>query len=200
MTIDKFFNRILRLFCFYDGINIDFSTKENIKELAFLNFYLSSISYENIQEIISIGNILQTGLGGILDIFFILLERNYEKLDFIDNNFIIDGNLDNKILDCIGQLKQIVVENEKSSPSAKNAFKDVVTVEDVLTKSWIKKDCLSEYLYFKKIYTPIMGEVFSKLKDLIYNYCQQKQIIVLSKLLRAFNLFKSKKKEIPKTS
>ena len=54
LTIDKFFNKILRLFCWYDEIPLDFSIKEKSNSTHFFNYFITRLDYQQLNDLIKI--------------------------------------------------------------------------------------------------------------------------------------------------
>ena len=198
VTIDKFFNKVLRLFCFYDGISVDFSIKESMHRGELLHFFLSHLQTEPMNTLIALCGELNMNIESVVELFFVLLEIDYEELDFIKDEFIINNHINDEITTCLAKLDHIVQLNPASSASAKKAIKPHSKPEEILKTTWLQKETLSEYSYFKKIYTPEMDEIFAELKQLLLHYCKQKQTKTLAKLTQSFQNFKALKKQYQK--
>jgi len=199
VTFDKFFNKILRLFCFYGDVSIDFNVKDSIENTKFLNYFLDDLSSSEIQNLIKISNSLNTDIVNIVNLLFVLFDKDEEISSLIDTDMIIDNDIQDKIFEQINLLKNIVYDNPISSASAKKAFDNIDNIEDLLNKkTWIQKKSLEEYSYFKKIYTQNMDDIFFKLKNLLVKYYHQKQNIFLSSLFVSYNSFKMAKNKYQK--
>ena len=143
LTFDAFFNRILRSFCFYAGVPMDYEIVSNAFEpeaffaelgeldrwrvAKFLKEYSVSVDalMKNFGEFFELPNLLQT-----------------KKVKFNEE----------RVLGFARTIQNEVLSFEGASESAKKSveFKNVFELLES-GKTWLTKDELNEYSFFKKV-------------------------------------------------
>jgi len=188
-TIDKFINKILREFSGYIDIGDDFGIANDDEDLMLYKF-LNSLNLKEFDLLINFSHNYNKKLSSIISLFKTLDEKNevYEIVDF--NTELLDV-LQTDILTSAQKIKEYVL-NSKLSPSAKKAvdFDDVDTLLNK-GKTWLSKDGLEEFTYFKKdkdIYS--LNDEFNKVKININYYYKLQEQSILNKLFAIFNNFK----------
>jgi len=147
-TIDKFINKILREFCGYIDISDDFSIDNDDEDLMLFKF-LNSLDFKQFDLLINFSHNYNKKLSSIVELFKTLDEKNenYELKKF-DETLI--NTLQTDILNDAQDIKEYVL-NSLLSASAKKAV-DYDDIKSLLEKgkTWLTKDSLSEFSYFKK--------------------------------------------------
>ncbi len=189
-TIDKFVNKILREFSGYTGISDDFVIEYDDEELLLYKF-LMSIDEKEFDSLIHFAYIENKRLNSIVELFKTLDEKN-EPLKTKHVDFSKYDTIKTTILDNANKIKDFI-DSSLLSPSAKNAvdFNDINTLL-FKGKTWLIKDTLQEFTYFKKTTIPTeLEDCFTQLKQNITHYYKVKEIITLNHMFEIFNNFKN---------
>ncbi len=210
-TIDKFVNKILREFSGYVGISDDFVIEYDDEELLLYKF-LISLDEKKFDSLIHFAHIENKKLNSIVALFKILDEKNEQLEVFIptqeSGNEAVEENGNKRkqtlfplsrvgtytninLMNNANKIKQFI-ENSSLSNSAKKAV-DFKNINELLTKgkTWLTKDTLQEFTYFKKATIPSeLENTFIELKQNITSYYQEKERITLNHLFKIFNDFK----------
>ena len=192
-TIDKFLSQILRKFSFYAGVTPDFEideTKdEKIKTQHFLKEVIKKGKYERLVEFAASE---KKRVGDI----FALFERFYEKEHEIENISVnkLPYKNEEEILNLVRAIKELFYSCPSLSKSAKKAL-DIDSLDSLLSNTWICKESLKEYNYFKKCYKENFDPPFMQLKKELKNYFSAKESFILSELLELFRIYKVSNKE-----
>ena len=197
MTIDKFLNKILRLFCWYVGMNQNFNIK-NENPFLIKQKFLESLDYLELNRLTKFLANTNTSFSTIWTIFEILDDKSCE-IEIKLNDQYIDLQED-IILDTAFEIKKFV-DNSDASLSAKNSV-DFDSLDTMLIKgkTWLAKESLQDFSYFKKIYTEQLDIVFFKLKLLLSQYFRKKEQIFLFTIYKYFKNYQSVKKNYIKLS
>lgn len=190
MTIDKFLNKILRSFCWYVGISNDFSISADrtkvIKEL-----FLNSLDDNDFFNIIDLAYNETKSLNYFFELFEIIYEKEKEDIKFPIVEY--DDSINTTILKSAFFIKEYILSSD-ASDTAKNAvdFDDVDTLLDK-GKSWLSKDSLEEYRYFKKVYISSLDDELANIKKLLPIYFMHKETNLLQQLFYFYNIYKNVK-------
>lgn len=186
-TIDKFINKILREFCGYVGIMDDFEIKEDDEQKLSLKF-LKSLDQNQFDTLVDFSLYERKKFNSLFDLFKVLLEKN-EKIDIVN----IDASLlklqKEQILKNAYKIKEGILACEKASNSAIKAV-SFENFDDLFKATWLQKESLSDYTYFKKCSNDTLESVFFKLKEDLSNYYKLRAGYSLSKLYELFIMFK----------
>ncbi len=188
-TIDKFVNKILREFSGYIGINDDFEIKFDDEELLLYKF-LSSLDEQQFNSLISFAHTENKKLNSIVELFKILIDKN-EKLETIEYPISSFEAVKIAILEDANIIKNFI-DKSTVSKSGYNAV-DFNSVETLLDKgkTWLTKDSLSEFSYFKKAKPPKeLDDNLERLKQNITLYYSIQESITLKNLFKIFEDFK----------
>ena len=189
-TIDKFINKILREFSGYIGINDDFDIKFDDEELLLYKF-LSSLDEIQFESLISFAHRENKKLNSIVELFKTLIDKN-EKLEVIHYPKGSFEAVQTAILEDATVIKNFI---DKSAVSA-SGYKavDFHTIEELLDKgkTWLTKESLSEFSYFKKAKPPAeLDDNLERLQTNITLYYQIQESYTLHNLFKIFDDFKS---------
>jgi len=188
-TIDKFVNKILREFAGYINIDDDFSISNDDEDLMLYKF-LNSLDSKEFESLIYFSHSYNKKLSSIIELFKVLDEKN-EQYEVVDFNLEILNVLKTEILTNAQKIKEYVLQS-KLSPSAKKAvdFNDIKTLLDK-GKTWLSKDSLGEFTYFKKDKQIIeLDDNFHKIKENLKYYYKLEEQKILNNLFNIFNNFK----------
>ena len=185
LTIDSFLDSILRLFSWYAKLNNDYDIAQDNKD-DFLEWLFRKSNMEDLESISQVSIDVNMNLDDILQSVYSLYSKNISV--YSDSTQSIDGDVESDILELADKIKNHILINSFASNSAKKAV-SFENVDELLTKTWLLKDELNEYSYFKKKEIDIssLDNVFYALKEKIAIYMRQVEIKNLSFLLRAFN-------------
>lgn len=190
ITLDTFISKILREFSGYIGISDDFKIENDDYDLMLYKFLLS-LTNEDFHNLIDFSHTNEKKLHSIVELFTLLDERNVD-FKIVEFSTSLLQTLEEEIVRS-GLLIKEFIEDANLSPSALNAvnFDDL---ESLLFcgKTWLTKESLKEYSYFKKatIKEEIEAE-FKKIKSYLATYFKYKEIGILNHLFAIFNNFKT---------
>ena len=186
-TIDKFINKILREFCGYVGISDDFEIKEDDIEALSLKF-LESLDSKQFETLIDFSHYEKKKFNSLFDLFKNLLEKN-EKVDILNiDATLIDFQKENVMTHAF-KIKEAILNCSVASNSAQKAV-DFEKFDDLFGRTWLEKDTLADYSYFKKCANETLESYFSSLKDEIGIYYKLRAGYSLSKLFELYLMFK----------
>ncbi len=187
-TIDKFINNILREFCGYIGISDDFEIKEDDIESLSMRF-LQSLDSKQFDSLIDFSLYEKKKFNSIFDLFKNLLEKN-ENIEIVD----IDSELINvqkeQVLNSSYKIKEAILNCDLASNSAKKAV-DFENFDELFTKTWLTKEVLSDYSYFKKCSNETLESYFVTVKEEVSLYYKLRAGYSLSKLFELYLMFKN---------
>ena len=189
-TIDKFINKILREFSGYAKLSDDFSIGDDDEELLLYKF-LISLDKVKFDSLVRFSHIQEKKLNSLLSLFKTLDEKNEDFAKLI-KPIKYNDNLENNLMTLANKIKAFVLKQSLSS-RAKNSV-DFTNIKELLVKgtTWLEKDYLKEYSYFKKADIPnSMEDIFQDLKNNIILYFRQKENITLKHLIEIFDDFKT---------
>ena len=186
-TIDKFINKILREFCGYVGISDDFEIKEDDIEALSLKF-LESLDSKQFETLIDFSHYEKKKFNSLFELFKNLLEKN-EKVDILNiDATLIDFQKENVMTHAF-KIKEAILNCSVASNSAQKAV-DFEKFDDLFGRTWLEKDILADYSYFKKCANETLESYFSSLKDEIGIYYKLRAGYSLSKLFELYLMFK----------
>ena len=194
-TIDKFINKILREFSGYSGISDDFQIANDDEELLLLNF-LNSLDELSFDTLINFAVTENKKINTINGLFKLLLEKLYsfdmQKFQYDKNIFLDLKNCEDTIMLNANKIKEHILNFEAISNTAKNAvnFNDVDSLLDC-GKTWLEKDSIKEYRYFKKAYSEPLDSYLHTIKKELGIYFRYREVYTLNKLFELFIRFKN---------
>jgi exodeoxyribonuclease V beta subunit len=188
-TLDKFMNKILREFSGYIDISDDFSIENDDHDLMLYKF-LISLNEEQFDKLIHFSYDNDKKLNSLIELFMLLDEKNenFNQYDF--SKHLLDSIIDNILLSANKIAKHIL--NSNASNSAKKAV-TFSSIEELLQvgKTWLTKDSLIEYSYFKKANpTPELDNELEAIKNDLSLYYRYKEIGILNGIFAIYNNFK----------
>lgn len=194
-TIDKFINKILREFCTYIAISDDFEIKNDDVELLSYKF-LQSLNSKSFDDLIEFSIYESKKFNMVFELFNILLEKN-ENISLIELESTLINLQKDLVLSEAFKIKEYFKNCEKISNSGLKAV-DFDRFDELFDKTWISKNSLSEYQYFKKYVNIEVEEIFSKLRVELEKYYKIRSAYSLNKIFKLYLEFKNFKLEFNK--
>lgn len=190
-TIDKFVNKILREFCGYIGISDDFKIlNDDIEVLSFK--FLQSLDENSFKELVEFSLYEKKKFNSIFELFKSLIEKN-ESINPIEIDAQFLDILKDDILQKAFKIKEHFLNCSMASASAIKAV-DFNSFEELFSKTWIEKESLYDYSYFKKCTNEEINSIFLELKEGFLNYYKLRASYSLNKIFKLYINFKEFKK------
>jgi exodeoxyribonuclease V beta subunit len=186
-TIDKFINKILREFCGYIGISDDFEIKVDDIEALSMKF-LQSLNATQFETLIDFSHYEKKKFNSIFELFKNLLEKN-ETVDILNIDAKLIDLQKQNVLEFAFKIKEQILNCNGASASAIKAV-DFETFDELFGRTWLEKDTLADYSYFKKCANETIESYFSNLKDEIAIYYKLRAGYSLSKFFELYLMFK----------
>jgi exodeoxyribonuclease V beta subunit len=191
VTLDSFFNSILRACALEIGLDANFAIKDNAHETLQEHFLFELDKNKDIIKLSKLAiNLQKRKAKDIMELLKLLYE-----LDAIlpESNYVVENidslkieilELKDKILDIV---KRVGASNSAINIFAKDDFKEFIK------QGVFEKDSLSEHRYFKKYLpkAPELDDMFIALKELIANYHLKIEQSVLYYLFEIYNSYKN---------
>ncbi len=191
-TIDKFLSQILRKFSSYLDLLPDFEIDEDKDEIIKLEIFLKELlengKYEKFLDFVLL---LERRFSDV----FALLERFYE-IDYeiekisIENRKLISKE---RVLLFLNEIKRIFFECKALSASAKKSL-NIEDINGIVSSSWICKDSLRDFRYFKKCYKEEADRYFYDLKEALRDFAKFKEFTVIKEFLNFYEIYKASNK------
>lgn len=194
-TIDKFVNKILKEFGGYAGISDDFEILSDDEELLGYHF-LNSLDESSFKDLVDFSLYEGKKFNSLFTLFKSLIEKN-EEFNTLEIDASLIDLLKDEILKCSFKIKEHFLNCSEASSSAIKAV-DFTNFEELFLKTWIQKDSLFDYSYFKKCANETINNEFLNLKELFFKYYKVRASYSLSKIFKLFNKFKEFKFEFNK--
>lgn len=186
-TIDKFINKILREFCGYIGISDDFEIKVDDIEALSMKF-LQSLNATQFETLIDFSHYEKKKFNSIFELFKNLLEKN-ETVDILNIDAKLIDLQKQNVLEFAFKIKEQILNCNGASASAIKAV-DFETFDELFGRTWLEKETLADYSYFKKCVNETIESYFSNLKVEIAIYYKLRAGYSLSKLFELYLMFK----------
>lgn len=194
VTIDSFINKILRKFSWYVGFESDFEIGSDETDLILKNFLenLSNTEFEDLVSLAKRENRLQNSLN---ELFMLLYNKDKELPDLKFNYIPLNSQ---KTKNLFLRFKDYILNSPQASDSAKKAVD--IEFEDVINTTWIKKNSLKEYSYFKKksLYQEWFEDVLNELKEYFRVDLLNKETLFLENLFNLYEKWKGYKWQFKK--
>ena len=186
-TIDKFINKILREFSGYIGISDDFEIKEDDVEALSYRF-LYSLDAKQFETLIDFSHYEKRKFNNIFELFKDLLEKN-EKIEPLNIDVTLIDLQKQNVMEFAFKIKESILSCKVASDSAKKAV-SFEKFDELFEKTWLEKDSLADYAYFKKCSNETLEEYFVSLKKEMEIYYKLRAGYSLSKLFELYLMFK----------
>lgn len=190
MTIDKYLNTILRSFSLYAGLMPDFDIAP-IDRYELMDDFLAAAGKLGIyDDILELAHLERRKMTDLFDLFATLLDKEKEVARLPrpapgDQRFAAEA----EAAELMDELKSAV---EGCPAASKSAIKAVQfeNVEELAAKTWMQKESLADYSFFKKCYRPEMDDLFFRLKKAVKRFFDEKEAYILSRLLALYDLYR----------
>lgn len=190
MTIDAFFNQILRSFALNVGISPLFDVAKS-SQTEEIELFLQEIKAQKLSnELLYFAMVLRRDIYGIFD----YLHKIYStKIDL--NRFVFDQPKLSDIYsakdDAFGEYLHIKSIIESSQNASAAAIKSVRfdDLDSVVNQTWFSKETLADFNYFKKIFTPQLDEHFLALKTKCKKWFDLQEKFAISTLVAIYNTY-----------
>ncbi len=192
-TIDKFLSQILRKFSLNLGLMPDFVIENQTSKHLFIKRFMTNIQKANLySKLINFSFYEKKKLSEIFGFLDNLYEKDGELDTFITYENINYDVFENEIMANIETLQDIFFSHDKFSTRARKTL-NVVSIDDLLSKTWICKDSF-EYWDYKKYFIPKADEVLHNIKYLLKKYFQAKEIYIKSLYFDLYRVYKETKR------
>lgn len=188
LTFDAFFNRILRSFCFYAGVPINYKI---VPTSIDANDFLKELNEVSKWRVAKFLKEYDTSLDALLSSF----NELYELPNLFAKKALTLN--ESTILSFANTIKKDVLACENASNSAKKAV-DFRNVKELLNagKTWLVKDELSEYTYFKKVqFSKDAQNAFINLKQELRNWFEARESLFLGMIAKWFDAYLNARKK-----
>lgn len=194
LTIDKFINKILREFSGYAGVGDDYKIK-TLNTEYFIYRFLRFLDDEQLQNLIEFIYAHGRKLDSIIDILRFMDEKN-EPIICQEVEYNVVTSLKDEILRIALKLKILLVSDDKISDSGKKALDfDDFDILLLRGKTWLTKDKIEDFTYFKKIATPEANKIFWQLKIKLKDFYVYDGVFKLGQISKIYGYFKIFKEE-----
>ena len=199
-TIDSFANTILRKFAHHFNILPNYQIVDEIDIRKFQNyFYKHLYSSKYLSEMFQIEKLSNTKLDRVLEHLHYLypnevsIRKIAKKYQEVEIGIEVIEELESEILEHGQYIASSILKYAKLSNSGRKNL-EFSNLEELLEKSWIEKDCLSQFRFFTKPLREIenSNEVensFQILKEYINIYLQKKSNLIIKSLLNLFRFY-----------
>ena len=191
VTIDSFIAKILRKFSFYAGFESDFDIGKDDKEVVF-NRFLEGLDESDFADLVSLSKREEKLRNSLSDLFRDLYEKDKELPEL---KFVYKPVDRAKVESEFKRLKDYILNSPEASKSAIKAID--IDLDDAINTTWITKNSLKEYQYFKKktLYQDWFDDVLDVLKEYFKSTFINKEAQFLERLFILYGFWKSKKWE-----
>ena len=209
-TIDSFALNILKRFSHYLNIIPQFQIVEKLNEERFKEFFFRALNQEKYrQELVNLEKLnSKLTIDEVFDEMQFFYVKELEIYEFYKKYLNYQPptelyTLENIIMETANALADWFSYFDLSS-RGKNAltFSDFHEFLEK-SKTWITKNKLSEYSYFKKAFkengeSDLLNSTFQKLKELLTTYFEIREKLIFKSLFKIFQLYIIKREEFVK--
>ncbi len=191
-TIDKFFAQVLRLFSQHLGLMPDFTIDELTDEQRFLLRFLRNVKRADAyKDLVLFAAQESKKLGDIFTLLKNLYSKDAELHEVDFDTEALPYPLEKELMQLVAQLKQLFSDNcPNLSKSGKNALDKIKDAETLKDATWMHKESINDYSYFRKCYMPQMDDLHHELKIKLARYLEQREQFLLSRYMRLYKLYK----------
>ena len=147
MTLDAFFMSVLKKFCWYAGVPSDFEIDELLDRDRLYERFLAQLDDSTRQALAHL--CLQNQWFGVRDcrsFFEHLLQHSLQSPEILTQH---SQSAPSHWRQLFAQLRDSIMQHNLSKSA--NAALQVATFSELLGKTWLHRDSLQEYQYFKKL-------------------------------------------------
>ena len=153
-----------------------------------LYLFLQSLNATQFETLIDFSHYEKKKFNSIFELFKNLLEKN-ETVDIVNIDAKLIDLQKSNVLEFAFKIKEQILNCSGASASAIKAV-DFETFDDLFGRTWLEKDTLANYSYFKKCANDILENHFFSLKEQIAIYYKLRAGYSLSKLFELYLMFK----------
>ncbi len=198
-TIDAFFAHILRSFSLYMELMPDFTIDARGVEREVLGRFVQKT--------------LRHGLYTKLIEFALFSERSMTDLfeEYFESFYAIDHELPVSVMECespqkmerlalerFEQLKKALLACGDLSESGQKALR-IESVSEILNATWLARDSLGAYRYFRKCFRKEMDRPFFALKEALVRYMRARECYYKNELFKLYDLYKKARRHENRT-
>ncbi|MDR1451915.1 MAG: RecB-like helicase [Helicobacteraceae bacterium] len=197
MTLDSFFNQILRRFSLYCGLSPLFeigAIDENEAIDAFLSEARKRGLIDGFLRFLLESD--QNTPGGF-EVFSRLYVENRTLENYENVDYKAIESAESAAMEAHKRIRDLALASGEISPSGVNAL-NAEHITQTLDRSWLAKSSLKEYKFFTKIFSPAMDEAFCEFKAALKNYFDLQEQNALSRLQTLYDCFAQSQSAIKK--
>ncbi|WP_456449122.1 RecB-like helicase [Hydrogenimonas sp.] len=188
MTIDRFIHQVLRKFCWYAGVESDFTVEATPGE-EFFRHFLGTLDDRRYGELVEFARFEAQKSRNIAEFFEILYEKEKELPPI---SYDVEPYSDEEAMRWALRIKEYFLDAPVSERARKTMRFE--TIEEVIGSSWFARESLN-YWDFKKAYIPALDEWFHALKEAVADYYLKKERFFLARIFGLYTLYKAAKME-----
>ncbi len=164
-----------------------------LQMMIFLSYkFLQSLDENSFKELVEFSLYEKKKFSSIFELFKILIEKN-EKINPIEIDAKLINLIKNDILEKAFKIKEHILNCKAASASAIKAV-SFTNFDELFSNTWIEKDTIYDYSYFKKCANEEINSLFLELKDSFLNYYKLRTSYSLNKIFKLYINFKEFKK------
>ncbi|RUM45017.1 MAG: RecB-like helicase [Hydrogenimonas sp.] len=193
MTIDKFIHQVLRKFCWYAGLQSDFTVEPESRDTFFERF-LEELEENHYYDLINFARFEAQKRQSIADFFELLYEKDKELPPM---EFLVEPYDEEPAMQWAFKLKEFVI-NGNFSNTAKRMM-EFENLSEVIEKSWFGRPSLN-YRTFSKGFIEEMDVWLHNLYKETARYYEKKEQFFLSKMFTLYRAYRQSKQNHLKRS
>lgn len=191
-TIDKFVNKILKEFSGYIGVSDDFEILNDEEELLGF-YYINSLEQRDFKDLVEFSRYEKRRFSSIFTLFKELIEKN-EIIEPLEIDIELINSIKELVLEDAKEIKEYFLNLSEATPSAKKSVQ-ITDFDDLLDKTWVQRDSLFDFVYFKKYANQTIDDIFLNMKNNIRKYYKLRAAYSISKVYNLYLNFKKFKSE-----
>ena len=188
MTIDKFIHQVLRKFCWYVGVESDFTIAATPKE-EFFRHFLRNLEERRYRELVEFARFEAQKSRDIADFFELLYEKEKELPPIAHR---AEPYSDEEAMRRALRIQEYFLDQPISERAKKTMRFE--TIEEVIQKGWFGRESL-DYWDYKKAYIPVLDEWLRALYEAVADYYARKERFFLARIFGIYDLYKAAKSE-----
>ena len=186
MTIDRFIHQVLRKFCWYVGVESDFTIAATPKE-EFFRHFLKDLDDRRYRDLVDFARFEAKKSQNIADFLELLYEKEKELPKVA---YRADFYSDAEAMRWALKIKEYFLDQPISERAKKTMRFE--TIEEVVKSGWFGRESLN-YWDYKKAYIPAVDEWFAELKRAVAAYYAHKERYFLSRIFGIYDIYKKAK-------
>ncbi|MGE4294863.1 MAG: RecB-like helicase [Campylobacterales bacterium] len=190
MTIDAFFNQILRQFALHSGLSPLFEIGPTDQKLL-IDAFLKALERQNLLEDLRALCLEQhRTLESLYEEFARLYaqEAEIERFNFAPQPPALLHRLEAEAMAAFEAVGAFIRDCSAASATAQNLVR-AQNIREAAAKTWLQRDRLEEYTYFKKCYRPPMDDAFAQFKQALKAWFAASETQALARICRLYACF-----------